>query len=421
MCCFSRSSSASSHGPCVACCRSEHASDDQLSAASRARIAVLGAQRGPHRGASTAAAAASPAPGSPSGRVDGDCSRQARALTPVVARFDRYRQALPSARAATDINELGDQPGDQPSDKPCVTRLPVQADKLNAALGLKAGTILDADLRDDQTGFRAALYRDEGTGRMILVPRDTEPDSLVDWQANIRNGLGIDTPQYKAMRGLTSKLAANDQAFDIAGYSKGGGLAQEGGLVNGSSTVRLFNSAGEPEAALARTGQSDFVSLTSRTVAFSSDGDFLTFMNDTTDPGQNIINARFLRRELAGEGSLLAPIDIKTTNPALRGRSDPGFAQMKAAYLRELDGQVDAMQATYDTGGTLQGVPPVRSARTETIADSRTWLGDALGAGSDQPSLGKLAQHRMQVVLGAMEDDVVADRQRIQDFLRGCG
>ena len=415
--CFSRASSASAKAPCAACCRAGHAKDDELARASGARIAALTGRREPLGAAASPASSA----GAPSGRIDSDCARQARALAPVAQRFDRYREALPSARAAADMNELGDKPGDEPSDKPCLTRLPVQADRLNATLGLQPGTIVDGDLRDDKSGFRAALYRDEGTGKMILVPRDTQPDSLADWQANIRNGLGVDTPQYKAMRKLTSRLSANDQVFDIAGYSKGGGLAQEAGLMSALSQVRVFNSAGLADASLARTGQSDFESLTARTRLFSSDGDFLTFMNNTTDPGQNIINARFLRTELAGEGSLLAPIDIKTANPAMRGRSDPAFAAQKAAYMKELDEHIDSMQTSYDTGGSVAGFPPVRAASRETIADSATWIGNLLKADNDQPNLGKLNQHKMQVVLAAMDRDVNADRQQMQAFLKACG
>jgi hypothetical protein len=338
-----------------------------------------------------------------------------------VARFDRYREALPSARAAADLNELGDEPGNQPSGKPCLTRLPVQADKLDAALGLPPGVLKDTDLRNDTTGFRAALYRDEGTGKMILVGRDTQPDSLVDWQANTRNGLGVDTPQYLAMRDLTSKLAANDQAFDIAGYSKGGGLAQEAGLASPLSQVRLFNSAGMPEQALARNKQRSFDGLVSRTKAFSSEGDFLTFMNTTTDPGQNIINSRFLRRELAGQGRGLNPIDIQVRNPAMRGLSDPDFERDKQSYLAELDQQIDRMQTAFDTGGTVPGFPPVRAASRETIVDSMTVAGKALGARGDQPSLGKLAQHKMGVVLDAMEADVAKDRKALAAFMVQCG
>jgi hypothetical protein len=417
MACFSRSSPASGKSPCAACCRADHAKDEQLSRASAMRMAALAGRRDPANAASPPAAA----PGAPSARVNSDCAQQARSLAPTLQRFDRYREALPAARAAADMNELGDKPGDQPPDKPCLTRLPVQAERLNAALGLKPGAIQDTDLRNDDTGFRAALYRDEGTGRMILVPRDTEPDSLVDWQANTRNGLGEDTPQYQAMRGLTGKLAANDQVFDIAGYSKGGGLAQEGGLVSRHSQVRVFNSAGAADAALVRTGQSDFVDLTERTKLFSSEGDFLTFMNNTGDPRQNIINSRFLRNELAGEGSWAAPINIKTRNPAMRGRVDPSFASQKAAYLRELDEHIDRMQTAYATGSAVQGFPPVRAATKETILNSSTWIGNALDANSDQPSLGKLNQHKMQVVLDAFERDVNAARQQMQDFLRDCG
>ena len=415
--CFSRGSSASAKAPCATCCKADHAKDDELSQASAARIAALTGRRAPSNAASSPASAS----GASSARVNSDCAQQARTLAPVVLRFDRYREALPSARAAADLNELGDKAGTEPSTKPCLTRLPVKADELNAALGMKPGALRDSDLRNDDTGFRAALYRDEGTGQMILVPRDTQPDSLVDWQANTRNGVGEDTPQYQQMRGLTRKLSANDQVFDIAGYSKGGGLAQEGGLISRVSQVRVFNSAGLPDAALARTGQTDFTDLTTRTRLFSADGDFLTFMNNTSDPGQNILNARFLRQELAGQGSWVAPINIKTTNPAMRGSVDPVFASRKAAYLQELDEHIDSMQAAYDTGGAVPGFPPVRAASKETLVDSSTWIGNLMGANSDQPSLGKLNQHKMQVVLGAMERDVEADREQMQDFLKGCG
>ena len=411
--CFARASSASAKAPCAACCRADHAKDDELAKASSARIAALTGRRGP--GGATAPA------GSPSARVNSDCAGQARTLAPVVARFDRYREALPSARAAADLNELGDKSGDEPSKKPCLTRLPVRAEQLNHALGMPPGTLDDQHLRNDDTGFRAALYRDEGTGRMILVPRDTQPDSLVDWQANTRNGVGLDTPQYEAMRTLTKRLQANDQVFDIAGYSKGGGIAQEGGLVSSLSQVRVFNSAGLADSSLARTGQSSFDNLTSRTKAFSSEGDFLTFMDNTTDPGQNIINSRFLRQELAGQGSGLNPINIKVRNPAMRGVNDPLFERDKRAYIDELDRHIDSMQTAYDTGGVVAAFPPVRATSRETIDDSMTLAGKMLGARGDQPALGKLAQHKMGVVLDSLEANVSDDRKSLVTFLAKCG
>jgi len=414
---FSRAGSATGKAPCVDCCRADHAKDDELARASTARIAALGGGRTSPGGATPPA----PPQAAPSGRVNSDCAQQARTLAPVVARFDRYREALPSARAAADLNELGDKPGDPLSDKPCLTRLPVEASNLNKALGMPPDAIQPEQLRNDDTGFRAALYRDEGTGRMILVPRDTQPDSLVDWQANTRNGIGLDTPQYEAMRTLTKRLQANDQVFDIAGYSKGGGIAQEGGLVSPLSQVRVFNSAGLTDNSLARTGQPAFDSLISRTKAFSSEGDFLTFMNETTDPGQNIINSRFLRQELAGLGPGLNPINIKVRNPAMRGVNDAQFARDKQAYIDELDQHIDNMQSAYDSGGVVATFPPVRAASRETINDSMTFAGKALGARSDQPTLGKLAQHKMGVVLDSMETNVANDRKSLNAFLARCG
>jgi hypothetical protein len=412
--CFSRSAPAAATGPCVACCQAAQAKDAQLSQASAARIGVL---TGPPRAANAAAAPAA----APSGRVNSDCAQQARVLAPVVQRFDRYREALPSARAAADLNELGDKAGDVPSSKPCLTRLPVDAAALNQALGLPQGKVTPEDLRNDKTGFRAAMYRDEGSGKLILVPRDTQPDSLADWQTNTRNGLGQDTPQYSAMRTLTQHLEASNEPFDIAGYSKGGGLAQEAGLVDSRAQVRLFNSAGLPDTALAWTGRTGFDSLVSRTRGFSSEGDFLTFMNDTTDPGQNITNSRFLQRELAGQGAGLNPINIKVRNPAMRGVNDPQFAADKQSYIAELGRQIVDMQSAYDTGGTVPSFPPVRAASRETINDSMTTAGRLLGARSDQPTLGKLAQHKMGVVLDAMQKNVDDDRQSLTRFLASCG
>ena len=50
-----------------------------------------------------------------------------------------------------------------------------------------------------------------------------------------------------------------------------------------------------------------------------------------------------------------------------------------------------------------------------------TLAGQALGARSSQPTLGKLAQHKMSVVLDALEKDVASDRKTLSDFMAKCG
>jgi hypothetical protein len=350
------------------------------------------------------------------------CQQKAATLGPTLQRFNRYRDALPSARAATDLNQLGDKPGDKPSSQPCLTRLPTDGEGLSKALGLPPGSLTDGSLRDDTTGFRAAMYRDETTGDLILVPRDTQPDSRVDWATNTQNGTGQDTMQYMQMRKLTGTLQQDGVQFDVAGYSKGGGLAQEAGLVNTDANVKVFNSAGLHDNSLARTGTADFASLEERTQAFSADGDFLTYMNKTTDPQQNIANAKFLRTELAGEGRGVNPINIKTSNPLTRaGAPDPDFAEEKQTYLAELDDHIAGMQQAYDEGRAVEGFPPVRASMKETINDSNSFVGRLLGSNSDQPTLGKLYQHKMDGVLNSLESNVKDDRKTLQDFLAHCG
>jgi hypothetical protein len=88
--CFSRASPADAKAPCAACCRADHAKDDALSQASTARIVALTGDRRPSPSAAAPPAAGS---GAPSGRINSDCAQQARALGPIVQRFDRYREA----------------------------------------------------------------------------------------------------------------------------------------------------------------------------------------------------------------------------------------------------------------------------------------------------------------------------------------
>jgi hypothetical protein len=284
--------------------------------------------------------------------------------------------------------------------------------------------LTDRDLRDDKTGYRSALYRDETNGKIILVSRDTQPDSLVDWKTNIDNGQGRDTEQYRSVRGLSSKLAKNGTSFDIAGYSKGGGLAQEAGLISPKSNVYVFNSAGLHPASLARTGNADFNSLSSRTHAFSAEQDFLTYMNNTSDPRAQITNARFLRDQIAGETSWGAPsaglgkMAITHVNPADAGNPSAAFGAQRAALLGQLDKMIKDKSVAF---------PPVRAVSKDTIPGSMSNEGWLAGATRSGPTLGKLAQHQISNVVGTagkpgpMEKQIAADRTFLQQFRAQCG
>jgi hypothetical protein len=409
------------------------------------------------------------------------CQNRAADMGPFVRQYLKYRDALTYARAANDVNKTGDDPSSPtPKTANCLTRLPDTAPELNKALGIPKDLpqnvfgpapppLTDADLRNDDTGFRAAMYRDESTGQLILVPRDTEPQSLEDWRANTDNGQGKKDPdQYREMRNLCAKLDMSRVDFDIAGYSKGGGLAQEGGLISPDSYVYVFNSAGLPDASLARTSQASFDSLSSRTEAFNAQGDFMTYMNDTTDPNQQIANARYLRSQLEGAQHWYQydPVAISYRNPATLAaqqqqqiaqlqikaffesgmepppdllaqastKPDPTFQTDKQTYLKQLDGMIEDAQAKRDTGQPFRLFPPVRTDDAEVIPGSlnQDWssspvqalisrVGRLFGAGDNSANFGKLVQHRISGVVSSMQDLENRDKAAMKQFLDQCG
>ena len=417
---FSRGSRPSCQLPCVDPCKRARLDDQALSVAAQKRIESFS-------GRPEQADGLLPTDDSPM-LLSADSSpsrRQGLTLGPTLRRFNRYREALPYARAANDMSsQLGATASDKDKDveADCLTRLPVTADALAQELGMPAGSIADKDLRDEGTGFRAAMYRDEATGQLILVARDTQPKSLVDWQTNTRNGEGRDTDQYAGMRVLARRFADNGVDFDVAGFSKGGGLAQEAALVNPKANVYVFNSAGLHENSLARTGTKDFDSLASRTQAFSSSNDFLTYMNETTDPGQQIANARFLRSELEGENRRgLDPMAIDHRNPAKADADkDQKFEADLEAYLGELDAMIGRLEQDHASGRPLRSFPPVRAGQKEVIPDSDSLGGNLLHAANPGPNLGKLVQHRMSNVLEPMECQLETDRETLEAFLEDC-
>ena len=413
---FSRGATPSAPQSCKNPCKAAKAKDEVLSTATQERIQSYTGQPEPANGLL-------PSDDMPSlmSADSSPCKKRALTLGPTLRRFNRYREALPYARAANDMYKLGDDAGGKQS-QDCLTRLPDTGEALCKELGLKPGTISDQDMRDDSTGFRAEIYRDEASARLILVARDTQPNSLVDWQTNTRNGVGKDTDQYAEMRKLSSSLADNGVPFDVAGYSKGGGLAQEAALINQQAQAYVFNSAGLHENSLIRTGAQDFQSLEGRTRAFSANHDFLSYMNETRDPQQQIENARFLRRELEGQNRPLPdPMQIDHRNPELAdSEDDPKFEQDRAAYFKEIDGMIGRMEQDQAAGRPVRAFPPVRAGQKETIPDSDSWLGTHFGANKPGPNLGKLVQHQMSNVLGPMESRLLGDRKALQDFLKKC-
>lgn len=385
-----------------------------------------------------------------------ECARAGIDLIDEGQRFDKYRDALPYAKAAFEMNELGDD-ATQDDDQECLTRIPAETDEdiknLNKKLGLDPGTITKEMMRNDETGFRAGLFRDDATGKVILVARDTQPNSLVDWETNINNGKGDNTPQYEAMRDLTKTLKKKKVSFDIAGYSKGGGMAQEAGLIATDAQVRVFNSAGIHKNSLGRTGGAkSFDGLIKRTKSFSSDGEFLTHMNNTADPQQQINNAIFLREQLAGTGPKIftkgAALKLNYKNPAMKesyldyvskkekasswwrkkvtvpSNPDPEFLGRREKLLTDMTTMIGDYRQQLAANTPFQMFPPVRSSSHETIVNSRSTTARAAGSGAfdaNELNTTKLIQHQMSAVLDPMKKSVEKDRKALKKFVQRCG
>lgn len=398
---------------CETPCAAKRGSDDQLSTATQKRMQALTRQ-------TVQATGAAPGDGGPMMYSDDSsvCEKQAYELEPTLRRFNRYREALPYAYAANDMAEIKKKrepnkplKAAQPPADSCMQRLSSDPDELCDQLGLPKGAISKEDLRDDKTGFLAAVYRDQATGKAILVTNDTDPQSLVDWKTNLENGDGRDTDQYTAAQNLAIKLKMNSVDYDIAGYSKGGGMAQLMGLQNEKANVVVFNSAGLPEN-FASPDQLE--SLSKRTKSYSADGDLLTYMNETRDPAKLEENAEFLKKELMGEGAGVNPMEVSYRNPANpKGKDDSEFAAARKELAALMDRQIEAVKKDG------KPPPPVRAAHKEVVKDSDYWY--AKGSKYDKPSLGKQIQHLMSHVLDPMKTNVDNDRKTLIKFLERCG
>jgi hypothetical protein len=246
---------------------------------------------------------------------------------------------------------------------------------------------------------------------------------------------------------LTKKLKTHGVRFDLSGYSKGGGQAQFGGLFSQDSQVYIFNSAGLPDSALEGTGLDSFQPLAARTRAFNAEGDLLTYFNNTTDPGKQLINAGFLRNELAGEGRGLNPINLTYRNPEMKPAvdaygwckhfarqyntssehvpitcvdPDPTFPEAKAVYLHGIDTKIADAAAKKAKGEPFRFFPPVRAGSEENLPNSMSSAGSFFGATKDEPNLGKLAQHEIDNVVNGLETTKKADQQILQLFAMNC-
>jgi uncharacterized Zn-binding protein involved in type VI secretion len=98
---------------------------------------------------------------------------------------------------------------------------------------------------DPRSGFDAALYQNNETGKIVLAYRGTEPTHVNDWETNLQQVAGFQSAQYDEAVELAQHVKGSylGHSIEITGHSLGGGLAQVGSATTGYPAT-TFNAAG---------------------------------------------------------------------------------------------------------------------------------------------------------------------------------
>ena len=144
-----------------------------------------------------------------------------------------------------------------------------------------------SDLVSKSPDFQAAVYIAKNPPASVVTAfRGTVPSSAPNWLNNVQNALGIESEGYNKAIALAEKVQRAAQlqgaAFQVAGHSLGGGLAQAAAssLAAGGKAVSgtVFNAAGyNPSSTPGFPSQDTVKSLTNYTVI----GDPLTTAQST--------------------------------------------------------------------------------------------------------------------------------------------
>ena len=199
------------------------------------------------------------------------------------------------------------------------------------------------NLHSDATGFQAGIYTD-GHGDYVLAFAGTDFKSIADWRANLGQGLGLQTAQYRQ-----AEVVAQDarEAFGdnlaITGHSLGGGLASAASLATGTPAV-TFNPAGLSDQTLRDLGFSP-----NQERAIASEG--LIRRYDTqhdilTNLQQNVLP--FLPHAVGSEirigDNTLSPVNAHLMPTVIRGMESGKVAPIKPT----VDPRGRVGEATFD-------------------------------------------------------------------------
>ena len=149
------------------------------------------------------------------------------------------------------------------------------------------------DLASSQSAFRARVYvkgTDESAEYVVAFRGST---SSTDWQANLRQGVGLSSDHYARALIIGRALARNSQAsVTITGHSLGGGLASAAAIASGRDAT-TFNAAGLSNATITRANairSAAGIGRAAQVQAFYVRGEVLSAIQDG---GDRVIGAIF--------------------------------------------------------------------------------------------------------------------------------
>jgi hypothetical protein len=171
-------------------------------------------------------------------------------------------------------------------------RLEVDGDKMRIQGGARVD-IDAASLKDDSSGFQAAIYSD-GQGHYVVAYAGSDfTDVTGDAKTDFEQGLGLKTRQYEQAIALGKQVQAAVGRGNVAftGHSLGGGLAATTAVATGETGV-TFNAAGVSNETLRDLHLGNPNDLRQQTLTngqirnYSVDSDLLTTLDDNGAPRQ---------------------------------------------------------------------------------------------------------------------------------------
>lgn len=235
----------------------------------------------------------------------------------------------------------------------------------------------------ENSDYRAAVYRENATGKTFLVFRDTK--TLHDWtRGNIPQGFGARTPEYyekaKALGKLLKSGIPDNEKLEIVGYSLGGGMAAAAAKQTGSIAT-TFNAPGVHPNTLG----SDAKSALAKIASYAVDGEPVSYFSSH--------HARTVL-ESVGAGLLMAPVagPFAGLLPATAGT----IAALNA--FPPPDGKLTILPAA-DLGGGPSGalLPLGQLVRGSPLAGAASSLGPELDFIGAAPP-GSIERHMMRNV-----------------------